>query len=261
MLRNENGDGLRHRETSPVAVIELLECAVHRPQFTLGPIDIAVAPGQMFCVVGPNGAGKTTLLELMAGLLTPTVGSVEICGEPVDPRRRTHITRIGYVPDDAASVLDELSAKEYWRLIANVHSRATGRDARHILAHADRFATELSFNPPDRTIGTYSHGMRKKTQLIGALALEPALLIVDEPANGLDPLALRRVERILKDEALRGAAVICATHDLPWAERVADGIIIVSDGTFLATGRVSSILEGSEESLEDAFFRLIGNST
>jgi ABC-2 type transport system ATP-binding protein len=217
---------------------------------------VEIAAGEMLCVVGPNGAGKTTLLDVATGNLAPASGGVELCGAPLDLRGRTHLHDVGVVPDDASLLLDELTAGEYWRLIAAVH--APERAARdRILDEAARLAATLDFDPGGAPIATFSHGMRKKTQLVAALALRPRLLVVDELRNGLDPIAGHRTERLVREACAQGTAVLLAAHDLHWAERFATTVVVLARGSVRGVGPPTALLAPGERSLEEAFFRLV----
>lgn len=233
----------------------LRKLTAHVGAFRLGPVDLEVRSGELMCLVGPNGAGKTTLIRSMLGRL-PTEGQLIVGGD--DPRRLDPSTlrRIGVVPDDPDEILAELSAAEYWELHAHAHARVSG-DAGHMLDRAVAIADWLQFDPPTAVIGGYSHGMRKKTQLVAALLHDPALLIVDEPRNGLDPLGIERLEQYLREVADAGTAVIVASHDLRWAERFADRVAVLHRGQLLACGPPDRMLLPGERDFTDAFFRLV----
>ena len=126
------------------------------------------------------------------------------------------------------------------------------------MRRAEEFAERMDFVPPALPSSGYSHGMKKKTQTICALAVRPRLLIVDELRNGLDPIASRLVQEIVDEERRAGTAVVAASHDLAWAERYSDRVAVFSHGTVVAMGSVSDILDKNESALEDAFFRLVG---
>lgn len=234
-----------------------LECVeVQRATFRLGPVDLAVRQGESVCVVGPNGSGKTTLLSIAAGLLKPLAGRVVVVGREPDLMTRNHLADIGFVADDPKLLIEEVSAPEYWSLLARLRAEARPGTA----SLADDIAAMLGFSPPDRRIATYSHGMRKKTQLVAALAHRPQIIIVDELRNGLDPIAARRAEHALAEARRDGAGLLFASHDLYWAERNADRIVVLCEGRVIASGSPAEVKLPNEPSLEDAFLRLVGMS-
>jgi ABC-2 type transport system ATP-binding protein len=226
------------------------------PGFTLGPLDLAAAPGLVHGVIGPNGSGKTTLVNLLVGLLQPSRGAVSIFGErPVADGRRLYCS-LGYSPDED-DLIPELSAEEYWDTCAVLHQRfGQTRDAQ--LAAAFDYASRLDFTPPRQQIASYSHGMRKKTQIIAALLHNPQLVILDEPTNGLDPIAAYRLGELIRTLAVAGTAFLVTCHDLAWAERFTDIVTILRSGAVVTCAPTKQVLRRSEnETLLDGFMRTI----
>jgi ABC-2 type transport system ATP-binding protein len=231
---------------------------VQRGSFHLSIENLSVRHGEITCLVGPNGCGKTTLLLTMLGLL-PYKGQCLLGDEPYDGMQPKHRAQLGYVPDDPEMIFEELTAQEQWSVCADALYRVYPYSTReHFMKKAGHLAKSISFTPPVQLAREYSHGMRKKTQIISALMGDPEVVILDEVRNGLDPIAIRQVEQLLQDERDRGAAVMAATHDLWWAERFADYIYIMDKGTIAAQGTCKQLVKKSERSLEAAFFRIIG---
>lgn len=246
-----------HKSSMPT--LELDAVAVDRGRFSLHIPYLAVQPGQIACIVGPNGSGKTTLLLTALGLV-PHSGTVQITGKPYDGTQPKLKARIGFIPDDPEMLFEELTAREHWALTASM--LAQRRVAPEILlrSQAAKLAKAIGFDPPATVAGSYSHGMRKKTQFVMALMGRPPLIVVDELRNGLDPIAVRQAEDLMRIEKSRGAAILAATHDLWWAERFADYVYVVHQGELIAHGTPKQLLTAGETSLEQAFFRLIGMS-
>lgn len=238
------------------AVVRATDLVVTYPRFQLGPVTLELQPGTLTCLTGPNGAGKTTLIRALLGLLPADGGHVELAGTPAPQRDPVALRQVGYVPDDQDALIEELTAEELWDLHACAHARVHG-DVSAMRARAAELAQRLDFTPPDDPIAGYSHGMRKKTQLVAALLHEPALLVVDEPRNGLDPIGIERLERILRDERDSGTALLAASHDLWWAERMADAAWVIDQGDLLASGSHAALLEDGETELAQAFFRIL----
>jgi ABC-2 type transport system ATP-binding protein len=208
-----------------------------RGRFRLGPVHLEVQPGAVTCLLGSNGSGKTTLLELALGLLVPDAGSISIVGGPACERGRTFMGAVGYVADDPTAVIDELTAAEYWSLCAALSARTgIAPTAEETRARAAALADQLGLLADGQPIATFSHGMRTKLQLVAALAHRPRLLMLDEVHNGLDPLAMEIADRLVGDACRAGTGVLAATHDLRWAEEIADAVVVLDRGSVVLHG-------------------------
>lgn len=238
---------------SGVAIEEMM---VVQGDFVLGPLSMTLNPGAIHCLLGPNGAGKTTLIRAILGLQKAGSGVIRINGMDATKRDPAILRRIGLVPDDPRQLLEELTAQEFWALTARLFVDAEARPA--ALERAWNLASHLQFFPPADTISAFSLGMRKKTQLVAAMLHSPGLLILDEPRNGLDPLGIQRMESLLAEHARSGATVLVASHDLHWAERFADHVLILDKGLLKASGTVAELAEEPGGTLEEAFFRIVG---
>lgn len=226
---------------------------VERGAFRLGPLSLVVPAGEVLAVVGANGSGKTTLLSALLGQVAIEAGAAGFGEEVVDPRDRRHLRHFGYVPDEEATVHPEMTAEEYWRLVARV--RDAGREDES-LRRAHELARRLDHAPGSRLFGASSHGMRKKTQLVAALMHRPRLLLVDELRNGLDPMSIHVAESLVDEAVAEGAVVVAATHDLFWAERRAHQVAILHSGHLAASGSTSSV-RGPSASLEARYRELV----
>ncbi|MCU7726470.1 ABC transporter ATP-binding protein [Actinoplanes sp. KI2] len=191
----------------------------------LDAIDLDVAPGQIHGLVGPNGAGKTTLLGLLLGLAVPDSGTLEILGAPV--RRALD------VPDGVSGFVDgpglypSLTARQNLAALA----RLRGRNPRS--AGIDETLAQVGLTDvADDRAGGFSLGMRQRLGLAAALLTPPTLLVLDEPANGLDPAGSRHVHRVLTGLAAEGTSIVLSSH------RMDDVEALCSEVTILATGRV-----------------------
>lgn len=211
--------------------------------FTLGPLDLEVASGTIHVVLGPNGAGKTTLLDLVCGLRVPTDGTVEIEGRVPDPDDAARYRRMGVAPDGEHNLPLELTATELWDLCARLHGRVAG-DAGAMSARAVQLAARLQLDPPPRPLREYSHGMRRKTQLVAALLHDPPVVVLDEPTNGLDPLSSYELGLLLTERAASaGTAVLVTSHDLMWTLRFADVLSIMTEGAIAVGGPPAEIID------------------
>jgi ABC-2 type transport system ATP-binding protein len=217
-------------------------------------LTMQVGRGEVFGFLGPNGAGKTTTIRMMMGILVPTSGRVLIGGHDchLDP---TEVKRhVGYLPDTPI-FYDFLRGREILQFVAEMHgftkTDARARAARMLDAFdLDEAAEEFAVN--------YSLGMKKKLGLACALIHEPAVLILDEPINGLDPRATRDVNERLLAEAARGTTIFVSTHLLDMAEKLCDRVGIIHRGALVATGSVDEVraVAASTGSLEDVFLKM-----
>lgn len=210
-------------------LIEIINLGIRRSTtFELNVPELEVSPGVIVCVAGPNGSGKSTLIASLAGLLVPDKGQIWLGGSLLMNDLRSTKAQLGYVPDDEDWFIKELTAQEYIALLSQVYRDAGVQS--NVATRARTLAKELYFSAWDQRLEHLSHGNKKKLQLVAGLMHQPGIIILDELRNGLDPLAIIAAERLIKDEAKRGACVIAATHDLWWAERVADEIVLLIDG-------------------------------
>lgn len=215
---------------------------------------LQVQPGEFLCVTGPNGSGKSTLMESLCGLLTPTKGSVQLGRTSLSRNVLATKAALGYVPDDEDWFIKELSAREYFTLLKTIYWSAGVTFDMH--ARQTTLAATLHFTAFDVPIQQLSHGNKKKVQIIAALMHKPNFIVVDEIRNGLDPLAIIATENLLRQEVERGACVVAATHDLWWAERMADKVLMLVDGEVVLYKPIKSILKKYRH-LEKAFMERV----
>ena len=181
-----------------------------------------VARGEIVALLGPNGAGKTTTLRMLAGLISPTSGSIAIGGVPLTRASGGRLrTQIGFLTE-MPGLWDRLTVVENLRVYAGLHGLAEPRRA------VDRALElfELSGGASTRT-AELSKGMRQKVALARALLHDPSVLLLDEPTSGLDPEIARSVRRLLADRRASGCAILVSTHNLDEAERLADRVAVL----------------------------------
>lgn len=216
----------------------------------LDELELEVAPGTSHALLGANGSGKSTALHCIVGIIEPSSGTVSIAGLPgSDPIAKS---MLGFLADDAPLPLS-LTGKEFLALHQALHMHS---DSEWI----DFLVEELGLRDAlGRFLSDYSHGMRRKIQLISALGHHPDLLILDEPYRGLDPEAGFLMETITRLFTDGGGALLVSTHDLEHAERNFDAVTIVAGGTTVASGAPESIRAtyGSAD-LRDAYLVAVG---
>lgn len=218
---------------------------------------LTVNAGTSLCITGPNGSGKTTLLEHITGLLAPSTGNIFVQGSPVSQNLATVKAKIGYIPDDEMWFIPELCATEYFDVIRGVYESAdVHTDMRANTSYLSKQLGFTAFNQPLRSL---SHGNKKKVQIIAGLMHEPALIVVDELRNGLDPIAIMEAENLLQAQLNKGCCVIAATHDLWWAERFGDEILLLINGSIAIHNTAKSIIQ-KHGSLESLFKEKMGHN-
>jgi len=211
-------------------------------------LSLSVAFGTVYGFVGPNGAGKTTTLQILSGLLDADAGTARIDG--VTSTERKALTDVlGYLPAEAP-LYDELTGREQLRYAAQFrrldeNGRVEDALERYGLADA-----------ADRRTGGYSTGMRRRLGLAQATLHDPAVLLLDEPLNGLDPRAIRTVRQLVADASDDGTAVVISSHDLATIEAICDRVGIVSDGRLVAEDTPDKLGETVDDSLETAVLEL-----
>jgi ABC-type Mn2+/Zn2+ transport system ATPase subunit len=210
----------------------------HRP--ALEGADLAVEPGTLLAIVGPNGAGKSTLLKLMAGLLTPWSGRIEILGAP--PGKQAH--RIAYVPQ--AELVDWAFPVTVGDVVMMGRYPALGPLRRP--GHEDRAAVTRALQQVGMAeqrhvqIGRLSGGQRRRVFLARALAADPEVYLLDEPVTGVDPTTQEELMDLLETEARRGKTVIATTHDLACAAQRFQKVATVNR-RIVAHGPASLVLD------------------
>src|SRR5579863_8381123 len=200
-------------------------------------LDLCVRAGEFYALLGPNGAGKTTTLRMVAGLLPPDSGSIEVFG--VDALRRPIEAKqvIAWLPDEPM-LYDKLDPLEYLEFVAGLWSIEDRRAERL----AEELLESLGLWPHRRErCEGFSRGMKQKLALAGALIHEPRLMMLDEPLTGLDAGAARQVKDILTERVRSGATIIMTTHILEVAERLADRIGIIARGKMIAEGTLDEL--------------------
>jgi ABC-2 type transport system ATP-binding protein len=200
-------------------------------------VDLLVGPGEIYGLVGPNGAGKTTTMKILATLLAPTAGEAYVTGIPVVDDPLEVRRRIGYMPD-FYGVYDDLRVWEYLDFFGRCYGVPANRrptmigELLEIVGLGDR---------RDQYVESLSRGMRQRLCLAHTLVHDPALLILDEPASGLDPRARVEMREILRELRAMGKTVLVSSHILPELGEMCTGVAIIDRGRLLRSGPIRDI--------------------
>ena len=221
-----------------------------RPFTAVSGITLALEGGEIFGLLGPNGAGKTSTIKMVLGLSRPTSGTVRVHGrDPRDPEARR---RLGYLPENPC-FYDHLTATEYLDLVGSLF----GLEPRERRARGGELLDRLGLGShANKALRTYSKGMTQRLGLAQALLNRPALLILDEPMSGLDPIGRAEVKRLLREERARGATVLLSSHVLAETETLCDRVGILAKGRLVETGSVPGLLAGGVQEWEITAERL-----
>jgi ABC-2 type transport system ATP-binding protein len=215
-------------------------------------LELEVGRGQLFGLLGVNGAGKTTTMRMLMGILRASSGSARIDGRDCFQDRVEVKRLVGYLPDEPA-FQDYLRSGEIVRFVGQMH----GLSGTEIVRRAAPLVERLSLGDAmDEFAVNYSRGMKKKLALVCALLHEPVLLILDEPTSGLDPIAMRRLDEVLRARVDAGMTVLLSSHQLDHVQSLCGRIAILSAGRLAAVGTLEELRlrASADSSLEDVFF-------
>jgi ABC-2 type transport system ATP-binding protein len=215
-------------------------------------IDLEIAAGSLAGLVGPNGAGKTTSLSMMTGLLRPDIGRIVVNGHDVwaDPPAAKAV--IGVVPAEAW-LFERLSGEE----LLEYSGRLRGLPGGEARSRTAQLLDVLDLaEDARRLVADYSTGMRKKIMLGCALIHNPAVLFLDEPLEGVDPVSADVIRRLLTRFTRSGSTVLFSSHVMELVEQVCDHVSIIDQGRIVATGTTDEVRGG--KTLQQAFIDLVG---
>jgi len=213
-------------------------------------INLTIEAGDIYGFIGHNGAGKTTLLKSCAGILAFDEGEILLDGHSIkdDPIGAKKI--MAYVPDNP-DVYESLSGIQYLNFIGDIYQVTENDRKERIEKYAKMFEIDNVLN---NLISSYSHGMKQKVVLIGALLHDPRILLLDEPFVGLDPKASFLLKEVFRDMCERGALIFFSTHILEVAEKLCTKVAIIKQGKLITSGDTAVITK--DATLEDIFIEL-----
>ena len=222
-------------------------------------VTLDVKAGEIHGFLGPNGAGKTTTLRMIAGLLKPTAGRIEVNGHDMATEPEAAKASLGFIPD-RPYIYEKLTAGEFLRF----HGGLFGLDGNGIgprvkemldLFELGRWENEL--------VESFSHGMKQRLVMSAAFLHRPQAVVVDEPMVGLDPRGARLIKDVFRRMASRGVGILMSTHTLEVAQEMCDRISIILKGRIIARGTVADIRamgDSANDHLTEVFLKLTGGS-
>ncbi len=217
-------------------------------------LSLTVEKGDIFGFIGHNGAGKSTTIKACVGIIDFDEGDILVDGRSVKTDGLYTKSQIAYIPDNP-DIYEFLTGIQYLNFIGDVF----GVDASERLKLIDKYANlfEIKNNLGD-PVSSYSHGMKQKLVIIGALIHKPKLMIMDEPFVGLDPKASFTIKNIMREMCEEGMAIFFSTHVLEVAEKLCTKVAIIKDGKLVVSGKTEEVV--GSESLEEVFLDSANNS-
>ncbi|ALS01695.1 3-dehydroquinate dehydratase [Enterococcus silesiacus] len=224
----------------------------------LKELNLTIKQGEIFGFLGHNGAGKSTTIKSLVSIIQPSSGSITVDGMELSENRQVIKQKIAYVPD-TPDIFLQLTAGEYWDLIGAAYELDATQKQNRLSELASLFDM---LSHQDETLASFSHGMRQKTIIIGALLPDPDIWILDEPLQGLDPQAAFDLKQMMKAHAAKGKTVIFSTHALDIAQQLCDQLAILKKGELIYNGSVDELLAQSpNESLEGIYLKMAGRQS
>ena len=220
---------------------------------TIKGVSFEIGKGTIFGLLGPNGAGKTTLMQIIATLMKPTSGTIEIAGLSPDKDLLKIHSLIGFLTTEIK--LDPVSTPDdLFDFFADLYDIPKNE----IKQRKEKAFNRFGITPfAKRKISELSTGMKQKISIAISLLHEPPIIIFDEPTNGLDILTSRQVTDYLKELKNEGRCIVLSTHIFSVAEELCDEVAILVDGMIVAQGTVDELVKMSgEKNFEDAFFKI-----
>lgn len=211
-------------------------------------INLTIENGDIYGFIGPNGAGKSTTIKCLVGIHSSEKGSIMLDGLSIKDNPIEFKHQISYVPDNP-DLYEFLTGMEYINFVSNVYDEDVSKE--DIINLVKKFNLENNLLEPIRT---YSHGMKQKIALIGALIHKPKLIVLDEPFVGLDPKAAFDLKEIIKELCQNGMMVFFSSHVLEVVEKFCNKIAIIKNGQIVSSGLTDDVK--GDSSLEEAFLEL-----
>lgn len=218
-------------------------------------LNLNIKKGEIFGFLGPNGAGKTTTIKMITGILESTEGKITINGHDIEKDPIKAKESFTYVPDHP-EIFDSIRGIDYLNFIADMYQVSSQKREEKINKFTKDFEIYDDLTTP---INSYSHGMKQKLLISGALIPEPEIFILDEPLGGLDPRSARTLKDLMHNHCDQGGTVFFSSHVLEVVENLCDRIGIINNGKLIACDEFEKIKANKDSSLEDLFLELTEN--
>lgn len=216
-------------------------------------LSLTVRDGEIYGFIGPNGAGKSTTIKCVTGVLDYTQGSISVNGADMRSDPLGAKSYIGYVSDDHA-MYERLTGVEFVTFMCDVYGVPESERKKRLSRYVDLFDLQGAINSP---VNTYSHGMKQKLSIIGALIHEPQLWVLDEPMTGLDPKSSYNLKMLMKEHTAKGNSVFFSSHVLDVVEKICDRVGIIDHGKLIADCTTAELRSsGLDSSLEELFLSI-----
>lgn len=215
-------------------------------------LDLEIRKGEIFGFIGPNGAGKTTTLKMITGIISPSEGEILVGGHSIRTDAVAAKQSFTFVPDHP-EIYDAVKGIDYLNFIADMYEVSKAdRQAR-----VEKFTKLFQINDAlTQPVNSYSHGMRQKLMICGALMPNPKLFILDEPHVGLDPHSAKVLKDLMKEHCAAGGTVLFSSHVLEVVENLCDRVAIIHKGKLIALGTPEEIKKDTSATLEDIFLEM-----
>ena len=228
---------------------------VYGQTVALDGLNLTIESGKLIGLIGHNGAGKSTTIKSLVSVINPTSGEIFVDGQELSANRLAIKEKIGYVADSPDLFL-RLTANEFWELVASSYGMTLDEVESRLAYLLDLFDFE---GHRYEVIDSFSHGMRQKVFVIGALLSDPDIWVLDEPLTGLDPQAAFDLKQMMRQHADKGNTVLFSTHVLEVAEQLCDKVAILKKGKLIFYGTIEELKgQHPEQSLETIYLGLAG---
>ena len=218
-------------------MIKLTNVTKRYREFTaVESLNLGVEPGEIVGIIGHNGAGKSTTLKMIAGLIAPTSGIVEVMGRDIQKESVSVKRHIGFLPEESP-LYENMTARQYLTFFSELYGMPRG-DAK---ARIDSLLDSLKLPEKDKLTGEFSKGMKRKVAIARALLHDPQLLILDEPNSGLDPLTSFFIINYLKTLKREGKTILLSAHNLFHVEYICDRVAIIKNGRLVVFDTMNSL--------------------
>lgn len=213
-------------------------------------LSLEIMAGEIYGFIGHNGAGKTTTLKSVAGILPFDTGVIKIGGHDITKEAVEAKKILAYIPDNP-DIYEFMTAIQYLNFVADIYGVGQSERKSRIKKYGDMFELTEKLAQP---VNSYSHGMKQKLAVMGALVHEPKMILMDEPFVGLDPTASFLLKQTMREICDNGGAIFFSTHVLDVAEKLCDKVAIIKNGKLIRSGTMEEVR--GDDSLEDVFLEL-----